>query len=125
MAASCIKRNIGFIHSKLPNNKQENAIQLSKISPAIQGQWQVEKNYVPCRVYKNISFGRMPLTNNEIINDIFDGQVIYNSNIETLVEKGLEFETSENYVSTMNNLINEVKNKHTYINRINSILKVI
>jgi len=122
---ACTKRNISFVHAKLSNDKQPSAIQLSKISPAIQGHWQVENHYVPCRVYKNISFGRMPLSNNEIICSLFDNQIIYDNNIENLIEKGMQFEASNTYTQVMTKLINEVKEKHTYVSRINSILKVI
>jgi hypothetical protein len=125
LTETCKQKGIVFVHAKLPNDKQEQAIQLSAISPAIQGRWQVEKNYIPCRIYKNISFGRMPLTNNDIACELFDNNVIYDSNITNLVEKGLEFENSNNYESVMSYLIEDVKAKHTYINRINSILKVL
>lgn len=125
LTLACTKRNISFVHAKLPNDKQSQAIQLSKISPAIQGHWQVDKHYVPCRVFKNISFGRMPLTNNKIVSEIFDDKIIYDSNIENLIEEGIKFESSADYSEIMTNLINEVKNKHTYINRIDSILKVL
>lgn len=125
LAISCAKNSISFIHSKLPNDKQLQAIQLSKISPAIQGHWQVDKHYVPCRVFKNISFGRMPATNNEIINELFDNKIIYNKDIGKLVEDSLNFETSNDYIKIMSFLIEEVKQKHTYINRVNSILKVL
>lgn len=119
------KHKVEFVHAKFTNDQQPSAIQHSAIAPAIQGAWQVEKHYVPCRVFKNISFGRMPLTNNPIIKDLFDGRVIYDSNIEALVDKGFAFEQSDDYMNIMTDLITIVKDKHTYVNRVNSILEVL
>jgi hypothetical protein len=35
------------------------AIRRSRIAPAIAGRWQVEHNYLPCRMFKNISYGQL------------------------------------------------------------------
>src|ERR1035437_3869402 len=34
-------------------------VRLSRIAPAIAGKWQVETNYLPCRMFKNISYGQL------------------------------------------------------------------
>ena len=36
-------------------------IQESIIAPALQTDWQVEHEYIPCRIFKNISYGKRVL----------------------------------------------------------------
>ena len=64
----------------------------------------------------------MGITNNEGVNLLFDNKLIYDSNIDNLIKKGLEFENNPEKNKIIKNLMIEVKNKHTYLNRINSIL---
>jgi hypothetical protein len=39
------------------------AVRASRFAPAISGRWQCEKNYLPCRVFKNVSYGALGVTN--------------------------------------------------------------
>ena len=94
-----------------------------EIAPAIVGRWQKVNGYIPCRIFKNISYGKLGLTNSKTVFDLLDGNVIYGSS-EELLEKYISTEASRR-VSLFNNAVSLIKNKHTYINRINSILSVI
>ena len=44
---------------------EENAelVRASRIAPAIAGRWQARVNYLPCRVFKNIAYGQLGITN--------------------------------------------------------------
>jgi hypothetical protein len=90
----------------------------SFVSPSIQGPWQVESQYIPCRIFKNISYGHFGITNNSYVNRIFNNQLIYDSNSTTLFYKSLEAKQSSGAVDYIKSLMQEVKNNHTYINRI-------
>jgi hypothetical protein len=110
------------------NNKsiEENVklIQDSIIAPAIQESWQVENGYIPCRIFKNISYGKMGITNNKFVNDfIFDGKLIYDTDIHKLMDKAIEFNSSPEYKDTLIRLMELIRDKHTYINRVNAILE--
>lgn len=115
----------GMFDTNSPYNKsfEENQqlIKESIISPALQNEWQVEQGYIPCRIFKNISYGKMGITNNKYVNELFDNKLIYDTNIETLVDKGLKFEQKEDKYDTIIELMKEVRDKHTYINRIDYI----
>ena len=97
-------------------------IQESIIAPALQTQWQKENNYIPCRIFKNISYGKMGITNSETVYNLFDKKIIYSDNIEELVDKSLEFNKREDKCSIIKELMIEVRDNHTYVNRINFIL---
>ena len=126
----CNKYKIPFLKSggatnyrfgKISPNDNIKIIQQSLIAPAIQSDWQVEHGYIPCRIFKNISYGRMGLTNNPTVYDLFNNKIIYDKNIESLLKKGIAFENRRFKNKIVKNLMVEVKNKHTYINRINLI----
>jgi len=97
-------------------------IQESIIAPALQTEWQIEKNYIPCRIFKNISYGKMGITNSEAVYNLFNKKIIYSSNIEELVQKSLEFNKNKDRFSIIKELMTEVRDNHTYINRINFII---
>ena len=98
-----------------------NLIKESIIAPALQDTWQINHGYIPCRIFKNISYGKMGITNNKTVNNIFQNKLIYSENINTLIKKGLEFENKSTKYNIIKELMIDVKDKHTYINRIEFI----
>ncbi len=93
----------------------------AEIAPAINGKWQKEKHYIPCRIFKNISYGKIGMTNNETVSTMLENNVIYGESCN-LLEQYLaldQYKLSSMYQESAN----IIKNKHTYINRINTILK--
>jgi hypothetical protein len=100
-------------------------IQKSIIAPALQDDEQISKQYIPCRIFKNISYGKMGITNNKIVNELFDNKLIYDTNIHQLFLKSVDFERINNKKEIILELMNHVKENHTYINRSNTIIKYI
>ena len=102
---------------------QENMqlIQESIIAPALQSGWQIANEYIPCRIFKNISYGKMGITNNKAVNKLFNNKLIYSENIEELIEQGLEFEKRNDKFYKIKELMIEIRDNHTYINRIQYI----
>lgn len=96
-------------------------IQKSVIAPAFQFGIQLQDPYIPCRIFKNISYGRMGITNNPIVNSLFNNKLIYDSNVNNCIDMGLEFEKKNNKLEIIKQLMYKVKEDHTYINRIDSI----
>lgn len=114
-----------------PNNVSEEEsvlfLQKSTFLPSLQFKWQLDKEYIPCRIFKTISYGKFGITNNSKVNELFDNKLIYSSNIRELIIKSINFEkqpynTKKNIVV---NLMNDVKNNHTYVSRIETIFNVI
>lgn len=95
----------------------------SFLSPSIQGPWQVNQGYIPCRIFKNISYGHMGYTNSPAVNNIFSGELIFARDTKDLFYSSLEFKEDPTHIERLKYLMNEVKEKHTYINRINQILE--
>ena len=98
-------------------------IQESIIAPALQDPHQIKHEYIPCRIFKNISYGKMGITNSPAVNKLFNNKLIYSNNISELVKEGIEFEQRSDKYEKIKELMEEVRDNHTYINRIEFILE--
>jgi hypothetical protein len=115
----------GFSQNNISSEENMRLIQNSYIAPAVQCQWQVDNGYIPCRIFKNISYGKMGMTNNLTVYELFDKHINYNPNTEELMNMGVNFEnkTQEEKNSLLIPLMLFVRDKHTYLNRINMIFR--
>lgn len=126
--ATTLAKDFGvqLVNERVEDSQQEILVRDSFVVPAIQGQWQVDVGYIPCRVFKNISYGRIPFTNSATVNELFQGKLPY---AETKDMKNLVQQTVAREASILqkdyNEIVSFVKDKHTYINRINQLLKFI
>lgn len=122
---ACYENNINLLH--IVNQSMHDAIAAIKksyMAPAIQGEWQCEVGYIPCRIFKNISYGQWGITNNKTVYDLFEGKITYNSDTYQL------FYDAKHKIETMQmtelyELMDFVKTKHTYVNRIELLLMFI
>jgi hypothetical protein len=111
-------RNISTNHNILLTKK-------SLIAPALQDNGQIFNNYIPCRIFKNISYGKMGITNNPIVNELFDKKLIFDTDIYKLIKKSVSFENYTHKNDVVIDLMKHVRDNHTYINRANTIIKYI
>lgn len=126
---ACIQKGLefeyygGFLDDKKVSSEENmNLIKESLIAPALQSQWQVDNGYIPCRIFKNISYGKMGITNNEVVYKLFEKKILYSTSIEELLEMGIEFENKVDKNTIVIELMKDVRDNHTFINRINTIL---
>jgi hypothetical protein len=133
LSQECKKKNIPFYQYgssfdvKSGKNKsiQDNIklVQESIVAPALQSEWQVGSEYIPCRIFKNISYGKMGVTNNPTVNELFDGRLICTDKIEELLQQGIAFEENPCKQFIVKELMEYVRDNHTYINRIQTIME--
>jgi hypothetical protein len=119
---ACKENNITF-EKNINTSMEKNIdlIQKSYMAPALQGEWQCEKGYIPCRIFKNISYGQWGITNNKIVYDLFKGKIIYNPDTYQLFyDAKMYIETAS--INELYELMDFVKDNHTYINRIETLL---
>ena len=124
----CIRNDIDVVKinpwsSPVSFDENKRLVNGSYISPTIQGPWQIENEYIPCRIFKNISYGHMGYTNSLAVNDVFEGELICDRNTENLFHRSMDFKNDPAHIEKLRFLMNEVKEKHTYINRINQIIE--
>ncbi len=117
-----IEHGLVFDQSVGNNSKDHIAfIGNAYVAPALQGKWQCEEGYIPCRIFKNISYGALGITNSQTVWELFDKKIVYNKDSYQLfydAQKKLETITLNEIYEQMD----IVKEKHTYINRINTLL---
>lgn len=121
------KNNIEFIHNNFWSNPltNEQVIELTKKSILgidIRGPQHIKQKLLTCRVFKNISYGHLGLTNSEEIYNELDGNCMYNKDTAQLFYDGMN--NKDNYNLIKNGMI-YVKENHTYINRVKSLLSVL
>ena len=119
---ACQENDILFKGSMhISADKNIELIQQSYLAPALQGAWQCEKGYIPCRIFKNISYGQWGITNNKTVYDLFESKIIYNGDTYQLFYDAQAY-VAHASITELYELMDFVKNNHTYINRIETLL---
>lgn len=80
--------------------------------------------YYPCRIFKNISYGKWVGSNCEAIQDLFGDYITCSSDLDNLFDKTVEDYKNCSY-SKMKEAMSFIKDKHTYINRLNDMLSIL
>lgn len=120
-----IPRFKGLLKPAVSREKHIDLIRRSIISPALQGDWQCKVHYIPCRLFKNISYSALGLSNNEGARRLFpDDEVVVDTNISSLLETGLSIISNPNKFEAMvRKSQRNVRENHTFVSRIDFLLK--
>jgi hypothetical protein len=122
-------QNIRFIQKGTttrlhPNGTSESRsmklVYKSAVGAAVVGNWQKEKSYIPCRLFKNIASGAIPSSNADFSTLFGSGGGIFNSDPNLLIEEVLELSKSNK-----SDLLNHAQHAilpYTYSAGINRIL---
>lgn len=78
--------------------------------------------YIPCRLYKNISYGHIPLTDSPHAFAHFGDAVVYEKDLETLFRKGLE---AQKDLERKRRAMKLVQDRHTYLHRARDLLRAL
>jgi len=110
----------------IDNDTQKSLISSCLLAPAITGFWQQDVGYIPCRIFKNISYGCIGITNSKYVADIIKNDCVYHQDSIELYKKTKEFLQQPNDIikDILRRQMTNVKMNHTYMNRIDDILKV-
>lgn len=107
------------------NDTQRQLISSSILAPAIVGHWQQEQGYIPCRIFKTISYGCLGITNSKYVYDLLGGNCIFDEDSVKLYKLTKDFlsQSKESILNALKTQMQLVKDNHTYINRIEDILR--
>ncbi|MDD2505651.1 MAG: hypothetical protein PHF21_05255 [Bacilli bacterium] len=120
----CKKNKLKFIQIRfVPNFINRLFVRLSRIAPAIGGKMQVEVNYLPCRMFKNISYGQLGFSNIKKFNDIFKDCNIYDEDMDVMIKKVLSLKKEE-YIEIVKKQ-QVICRKYTIAENLNNIFKYI
>jgi len=119
---ACEENGISFIQKgNISRAEHIDSIRSSYMAPAIVGGWQEEQGYIPCRLFKNISYGKMGVTNSRHAYELFEEKIVYNPDTYQLfydAKERLKTLTLDDTIA----LMDLVKTKHTYVQRIHMLL---
>ena len=112
-----------MVHRNIEPSESIKLIRDSYMAPALQGKWQVENGYIPCRIFKNISYGHLGSTNSRAVYDLYEGLITYSSSPSQLFLE-LDRKTKNLDKKLRDDIRLMTKERHTYINRVHNIMKV-
>jgi hypothetical protein len=126
-ANECKKNGIEFVLNNFSNNQlsEEDYIRLSKESLLgfdIRCQADVEWGRISCRLYKNMSYGHLGMTNCYEAYKELDEYCLYKESPSELFHTAMEKKNDYEFIKQS---VNYIKEYHTYVNRVQSLIKVI
>jgi hypothetical protein len=114
------KREGGF-HSNITVEENIKLISNTLYSPSVQMLWQAKHGYIPCRIFKNISYGGIPVTNNPEVYELLKNKPLLIENNDNIIEEINNY-VNKNDNEYFKNIMRDVRDNHTYLNRINTYL---
>jgi hypothetical protein len=111
-----------YLNETIKTTDAINFLKKCQYACAINGHWQVLHGYIPCRIFKNISYGHISGTNNKVVYELFNKKIPYSENTGKLFDLMYKSVTSPESKSDTINLMKCVRDNYTYINLINYIL---
>ena len=106
----------------LPNEEVIRRTKNSILGVDVRGPEHLRNGYVPCRVFKSISWGHLGMTNSQEVFKELEGNCILEEDTARLFHVAMERKTDLDFIRKS---MMYVKENHTYINRIKSIMSII
>lgn len=117
-------KRVGSFGGPVSREENERLVKESHMAPAINVIDHNKVGYIPCRVFKNISYGRMPFTNNKYVQAVFNNRLIFNEDTYQLFYDVKE-QLPHTKLELLHTLMDEVAEKHTYVTKIDSLLNAV
>lgn len=128
-SSSCQQNNVQFFVNpysygtdQIPQEDYIKNYKRSLFGIDLRGKNNRETGYIPCRVFKNASYGLLSATNSEEVYNEMEGHCVYNSSVTQLFYDAMKERTN---IAFVKNSFNYVKENHTFVNRCFDILKIL
>jgi len=76
--------------------------------------------YIPCRLFKNISYGSLPVTDSPHAHALLGDAVVFDKNMEQLIQKGL---AANQDIPRKQKAMRMIADRHTYIHRARDLIR--
>ena len=122
----CRINNVRFLWNNPWQNpvSTEELIKLTKqslLGVELRGPEHVRTDMIPERIFKNISYGHLGMSNSEAVLNALDGNIAFNADPRQLFHDCLEKRQDWEMIKAAQLF---VKENHTYVNRIRSLVKI-
>jgi hypothetical protein len=123
----CFRNNIEFIYNDpwqnpLTDEQVKKRTMDSVLGVDIRGPELLRNGYIPCRVFKSISWGHLGITNSEETYKELEGNVLYQPDTRQLFYDAMEKRLDYDFIRQSMLYIQE---NHTYVNRVNNIMSLL
>ena len=71
------------------------AVRTARLAPAFAGSWQVDHDYLPCRVFKNVSYGAIAITNVRAFKFLFQDCGLKGFTVAELLDEALSLKRNQ------------------------------
>ena len=124
---ACKENNVPFMwnnpwNGALSVEQTREEISKSNYTPDFRPGYTATGGYVSCRTFKNFSYGNWCSTNSQKVYEFYDGQIPFSENTHEIFYKIKE---KINDRKTLKNMMKMVQSNHTFVNRIDVMLKTI
>jgi|GEM_PF-2538030 len=111
-------------YTNVNDSAAQELIGKSRISIDIRAAWHLECGYIPCRIWKSLSYGKYIGSNSALLRQHFGNFIHISENESELYSTTLE-SYAKNKKSTMNEAMLWIKANHTFLNRAQNLLNLI
>jgi len=109
------------------DEKHRDLIERSYLGPVLCGSYQLQNEYVPCRAFKNASYGQTLCTNSVAVRHMLgrfpSGGVVYEPDCELLAEEAVRQREGPVWLGERWLLTRYVRQHHTFIERLRIVLE--
>lgn len=78
--------------------------------------------YIPCRIFKNMSYGQLGISNSPAVQELMGDYIVYSEKISEILEKAEPYRN--NRAKILDGMV-YVKNNHTYLNRVANLMSIL
>jgi hypothetical protein len=111
------------VHKNVDQERHAELIRRARFAPSIQGDWQADHGYIPCRLFKNVSYSQLAISNNPSARTILgEDQIVCDRDLPTLVDLMLKAEHDARIDEMVRAAQSTIRSRHTYVNRIEELL---
>lgn len=112
------------LRSGMTDEENLSYIRSSSLSVDLRSDYHISCGYLPCRVFKNISYGRITGTNSKNVKEKLGDFVVYAESLEDLYYTLIESE-SKTPKSVIRKGMDYISENHTFLNRVDNLLKIL
>jgi hypothetical protein len=129
--ASCFSKGIVFFFrglytgGALPSERCIELMRRGIAAPVIQSVAQINAGYIPCRIFKNISYGNYGMTNSKAVGDLLKDYVpeLICNDASLMLGQMFDLKNRDTKHAILLQQMKYIQSNHTYINRIESIME--
>jgi hypothetical protein len=112
------------LHSGVSDQEAMCLVRESLVSVDLRGDWHLERGYIPCRIWKNLSYGMHVGSNSQLLEPIFEDRVSFETDPATLFDRTLS-DTANLTLEKRRQTMLWIRERHTFVNRASQAIKVL